>query len=464
VELNEGTRRIFGQHWRVIVAFVVAGLVLGLLSHAGGTKSYTASTRLALDTPDPKSQSESTAIADTADAIATSPSLVSRALTDAHVRGRDPATVAANHVSTRSLGTSGILKLSVSDRDPRVAAAVANALAARVIRTRLDVTRGTSDKVVADLAQGITRLNHQISALDAKVASLNVQAATRIDPVAANRIRASRDRVARTRDGLAEQRSALETERTSVVSADAALPKPTVISAASPPAHADSSGVTADMVLGLLLGAIMGVGVAALLESIRPTLVGGEALATKFDTPLLGTLAQGPDGQPDLADMFRIAERLRLAASAEHVSAICLLGAGEGIDVGRLSRELDVLAAAPDDADDELAGVSRSREHSSQRAHGGRSASRTKRLGPQVRIRPFESRSFAMGNGHGNGHGNRGRNGSGVVLVCPPVLKQDAFVSARHLLRINPGRLLGLITYSSDQALPDLGTTDWGNS
>ncbi len=465
MELNEGTRRIFGQHWRLILAFVAAGLVLGLLANAGATKSYTASTRLTLDTPDPKSQSESTAIADTADAIATSPSLVSHALADAHVRGRDATAVAADHVSTRSLGTSGILRLSVSDRDPHVAAAIANALAARVIRARLDVTRGTSDQVVASLARGISRLNNQIAALDARVASLTVQAATRTDPVVANGIRARRDQAARTRDSLAEQRSALETERTSVVSGDAALPKPTVISSASPPARADSSGVTADVVLGLLLGAILGVGVAALLESVRPTVVGGEALATKFDTPLLGTLAEGPDGQPDLGDMVRIAERLRLAASAEHVPAICLLAAGEGIDAVRLSKELDILAAAPYDADEELAGVSKPSDQSSQRLRETRSVTRARRHEPLVRIRPFESRSFAMGNGHGNGHGSRGRNGSGVVLVCPPVLKQDAFVAARHLLRINPGRLLGLIAYSSAQPRHDsAGFADWESS
>jgi capsular polysaccharide biosynthesis protein len=461
VELSEGTRRIFGQHWRLIVVFVAAGLALGLLVHSGATKSYTASARLTLDTQDPKSQSESTAIADTADAMATSPALVGQALADAHVRGRDAAKVASGHVSTRSLGTSGVLQLSVRDSDSHVAAAVANALAARVIRTRLGVTRGTTDQIVTTLGQRIGRINVQIAALDAKISSLNVQAATTADPVTANGIRSRRDDASRARDALAEQRSAFETERTGVVSADAQLPKPTIISSASPPSHPDSSGATAEVVLGLLLGAILGVGLAALLESVRPTVVGGEALATKFDTPLLGTLTEAPDGSPDLADMVRIAERLRLAASAEHVRTICILSAGQGIDEARLSKELDVLASAPWDDEEELVGASVPSSPPNKHVRASRSARRSDR-GPLVRIRPFESRSFAIGNGHGNGPGSPHRNGSGVVLVCPPVLKQEAFASVGHLLRINPGRLLGVIEYSSAQTRRDpLGLADW---
>lgn len=464
MELSEGTRRIFGQHWRLILAFVVAGLALGLLAHSGASRSYTASARLTLDTQDPKTQPESTAIADTADALATSPALVRQAMADAHVRGRDAAKVASDDVSTRSLGTSGVLQLSVSDRDAHAAAAMANALAARVIRTRLGVTRGTTDQVVTTLGQNIDRLNGRIAALDAKISSLNVRAAITPNPVTANGIRNRRDDASRARDALAEQRSAFETERTSVVSADAQLPKPTVISSASVPAHPDSSGATAEVVLGLLLGAILGVGLAALLESIRPTVVGGEALATKLDTPLLGTLTEAPDGSPDLADMLCIAERLRLAASAERVRTICILAAGEGIDEARLSKELDVLASAPWDDDKDLVGASVPSGRAPKAVRSSRSARRSE-LGPLVRIRPFESRSFAISNGHGHGPGSPNRNGSGVVLVCPAVLKQEAFAAVRHLLRINPGRLLGVIEYSSAQTRRDpLGLADWENS
>jgi capsular polysaccharide biosynthesis protein len=448
VELNEASRRIFGQHWRLIAAFVVGGLLLGLVVHWGHARSYTASARLALDTQDPKSQSESTAISDTADALATSPALVSRALADAHVRDRNASKLAANDVSTRALGTSGILQLSVSDRDPRIAAAVANALAARVIAARLGVTRGTTDQAVANLDQRIQALNRQIASLDSQIDSLNVQAATALSPTAANDDRAKRDNASRNRDFLTEQRTVFETERANVASGAALLPKPTVISPAAAPTHADSTGASADIVLGLLLGAILGVGLAALLESIRPTVVGGEALASHFDTPLLGTVHDDLEGSPLLVDLVQVAERLRLVASAEHVKTICLLAPGDGIDAAGLAADLDVFVRPQDEVDeDEPVEVSaRSGDGTDaipieQRPH------RLGRGGPVVRVRPFESRNFAMTNGHGTW---RTRSQTyGVVLVCPPVVKQDELAAARHLLRINPGRLLGLIEYTS---------------
>jgi capsular polysaccharide biosynthesis protein len=446
VELNEASRRIFGQHWRLIAAFVVGGLLLGLVVHWGHTRSYTASARLALDTQDPKSQSESTAISDTADALATSPALVGRALTDAHVRGRDASKVAASHVSTRALGTSGILQLSVSDRDPRVAAAIANALAERVIAVRLGVTRGTTDQAVSNLDQRIQTLNRQIATLDSQINSLTVRIANALSPTTANNLRAQRDDASRNRDFLTEQRTVFETERANVASGAALLPKPTVISPASAPGHPDPSGASADIVLGLLLGAILGVGLAALLESIRPTVVGGEALAAHFDTPLLGTIHDDLEGSPLVVDLVQVAERLRLVASAEHVKTICLLAAGDRIDVDGLATDLDVFARPAEDADaDEPVGASARSGPLS--VTGGRLSQQLERIGPTVRVRPFESRSFPMSNGHANGRTREQTNG--VVLVCPPVVKQDELAAARHLLRINPGRLLGLIEYTS---------------
>jgi len=110
MELHEAARRIVGQHWRLILFLLGAGLAA---VHSGGARTYTASTRLVLDTQDPKTRAESIAIADTAAAIATSPAQVEGALRDAHVAGRDSVKLAKNHVSLRGLGASGVLELSV---------------------------------------------------------------------------------------------------------------------------------------------------------------------------------------------------------------------------------------------------------------------------------------------------------------------------------------------------------------
>ena len=93
MELEEAFRRIVGQHWRLIVCFTVVGVAVTLFVHLQSNPTYTASARLVLDTPDPKSRTEAGAIADTAEAIATSPAQVQAALARIGVQ-RDALNVA----------------------------------------------------------------------------------------------------------------------------------------------------------------------------------------------------------------------------------------------------------------------------------------------------------------------------------------------------------------------------------
>src|SRR5439155_18346310 len=73
MELNEAARRIVWRHGALILAFVLMGGVITAALHLRDQTTYTATSRLVLDTSDPQSSAESVAIADTARAIATSP-------------------------------------------------------------------------------------------------------------------------------------------------------------------------------------------------------------------------------------------------------------------------------------------------------------------------------------------------------------------------------------------------------
>src|SRR6478609_284743 len=275
MELNEAARRIFGTHLRLIALWVIFGFVAADLLHAGNQRTYTATTRLVLDTPDARDRSDSTAIADMAAAIATSPSEVRGALEDAHITTRDPVDLARHHVSVTALGSSAVLDLSVSDPNPRVAAAVSNTLASRVIQTRLKVS-SQLQQVLTDLDRRIGTLNRRIGALDTQIASLGLTNAQ------------ARDAAQRSRDFLAQARSVYEAEKVSLLSTDAQRPTPAIISQAPLPTHADSSRLLQDLVLGALLGLVLGIGSAGLIETVRPTFVGGDVLARELDTPLLG--------------------------------------------------------------------------------------------------------------------------------------------------------------------------------
>jgi capsular polysaccharide biosynthesis protein len=440
MELNEVVRRIFGQHWRLIACFIALGVAAPALLHLGDTPTYTASARSVLDTQDPESRAEAAAIVDTARAIATSPGPVRSALSAAHVSGRDPVEVAKHHVSVRGLGSSGVFQLSVSDRDPRTAAAIANALAAQLIRARLAASQGQRLQVLADLGQEIDDLNARITYVAARIDSLD-ERLSGASGESAGALRADRAGAMQLRDSLVQQKGALEVQQNGVLSSESARPKATIISRAGLPTAADSSRFLADVVLGALLGLILGVGVAGIIETFRPTLVGGDALAREFRAPLLGTLRNEPDEWGALQDETGIGMRLRLAAEAAALLKVSLVPIGPQVNVGPLAEWLE--AASSEDAADLVVaepGLAEPVEAVPGRpwrvaigAHAGTSAR------PAVRVRPFDvqNASASLNNG----------TPGGLVLVLPTTVKKGELMDAGHLLTVSRLPLLGLITY-----------------
>jgi capsular polysaccharide biosynthesis protein len=439
MELNEAVRRILGEHWRLIVFFVTFGIGVAAVLHVTDVRMYTASARVVLDTQDPQSRAESAAIVDTARAIATSPEQVRDALSAAHVGGRDPVRVAEHHVSVRGLGTSGLFQVSVSDRDPRTAAAVVNALAAQMISARLSVTEGQARQVLTDLGRNIDDLDGRISFVDARIDSLNERLAGSSDPERVSSLRRERDDASRLRDSLGQQRAALEAQRISVLSTDSLRPKPTIISRAEPPTRADSSRVLPDVILGALLGLILGVGVAGVIETFRPTLVGAEALAREFGAPPLGTLTSQLDAGDAFQDVTAIAMRLRLAAEAASLRGVGLVPIGPHVNVRPLAERLEALSSEGAAA---VAAAEWALGESVEAAVAGRlrratAGTLTGRSPLPVRIRPFEVLNASLGNG----------SGTGLVLVVPSTVKKTELAEAGHLLTVSRLPLLGLITY-----------------
>jgi uncharacterized protein involved in exopolysaccharide biosynthesis len=437
VELNEAARRI-GQHLRLILLFAAMGMALGVLINRAKPDRYTASARLVLDTQDPKSQAESAAIADTVKAFATSPSQVGAALKQAHMRNLRPDEVARNDVAVQNLGASGVVQLSVSAATGLDAAAIANALADAVIRARLDVTRGEADRITGKLDTRIADLSRRIAANDRRIDDLTVQMARTGSPNAANALRAKRDSISRGRDFLAQQRAVLESESVALLSNGAQEPTPTMISQARTPAAADPSGAAADIVLGAILGLILGLGIAGLLETLKPTLVGIDAVAAELDTPVLGALSARSDALLDDAEVERIAARLRLAAKTAKVRHVGLVSARPDIDAIGLARRLESTLAAPEprpqgEASDPDAWPS---------DHGVLSGPADTAGSAPPAPAPFRVRVV-------DHHAPPAVNGTpyGLVFVTPPTLKKQDLVGPRHLLRISAAPLLGVVAY-----------------
>jgi capsular polysaccharide biosynthesis protein len=444
-DLNQAARRI-GQHWRLMLLILV--LTVGLVAVAGreSTPTYTASARLILDTQDPESRAEAAGIADGAKAIVTSASQVAAALREAHVAQRDPTKV-AEHVSLRALGSSAVLQLSVRDRDPRVAAAIANGLARRLIATRLEITEGEAERVLTDLERRLEDVNRRIALLNARIDTLTVAVAQAPTAERANAVRGKRDEAARARDFLAQQRVVLESQRVDLFAAAALRPKPAIIGRARLPDRADSSRRAADLVLAAIFALVVGVAYVGLIETLRPTLVGGDAIAREFGVPLLGTIRENAGDARVLADAGDVAMRLRLAAKAAGLRDVSLLSVGR-VDVASIHERLTAAAAVSRGAGRDEGHAEDAAEQPREAVRAETAASATAAPTRQVqtprgalRIRPFGAQNPSLHNGAT----------TGLALVSRSKVNKAQLADAAHLLAVSPFPVLGLITHESQR-------------
>jgi capsular polysaccharide biosynthesis protein len=306
---------------------VLLGMAGGLLIHVGQPDVYAASARLVLDSPDPTSETEAAVIADTAEAIVTSPSRVRHALAQAGV-SRDPTDVGEKHIFVEPLGTSGVLRLTVTDTDPTVAAEVANVLARSLIETRLESRDAPLADALGELDQRIEEVSQQIHGLSEQIAASGLEESVRLN---------------RERDLLVQRQLILEQQRGELISTEIERPKPAIIDAASPAPLPEPSGRLQDTALGLLLGVILGIGVAGFLESLDPTLMARRALSREFDAPVLGELRRGPRLAPASTGPS-LRTLLRLAAESAHVQSVELITVEEAAS----AREVADLLQADD--------------------------------------------------------------------------------------------------------------------
>ena len=407
MELGEVIGRIFGRHKKLIAALVLAGLLAGLAIHLDDAPQYSASARLVLDASDPEDQAQSGVIADTTRAIASGPSLIRNALEKIGVR-RDATELAKRHVRVQALGSSGVMQLSVTDPDPKVAVALANAIAAAVIRTRLQVTSGEAATAVRSLDQQLTRLQQEISDLDARIDQAGGAAGS--------------GQLVRRREAIAQRMSQLESERASVETTRALRPRAAVLDPASPPAQRLPGRRLPDLVLGGLLGLLLGVGAAALVESLRPTLVGRTAIARGTEAPVLAELVGPPQRRGNrhgwvAADVAEAAMHVELVAVAAGVQQVRLMALDRQVDLSNL---VQILGDSLKTATVQQADMPTAR----RRRPGARAGLEPEAVQPE---------------------GDGGR--IGLVLVAPTVLKLADLDPVKDFLTISGWPLLGVIVY-----------------
>ena len=409
MEINEAARRIFQLHWRLILWCVVVLLGASAIAGVIRPRTYTSSARLVLDIPDPQNVAEATAIADTGRAIATGLDQVRAALDQVGV-SRDPVKLAKKDINVQAIGSSGVLKLSVTDKNRTVARELADALATQVVATRLRVARSQP-------AQTLTQLQERLDALDANIAVLNTQIKgltariARAGSVAtAAALSQSKSQTQSVLDLLVAQRSDLATQQTGVVTGAGSTPEPSIIQVAASPVKADPSEIPQLLGLGLLMGLVLGVGGAATVEALRPSVVGTESLAVALGVLPLGSLPKGKRNRQRAIAVA--AERVLLAGDGAGTKKVELITPANAGELGPLASKLDW---------DLRALRLRRPVRAGQRD-----------VGPNVL--PFNAVSSDPS--------------AGVVVVSPVVVRKADLDDLSALLKILKNPVLGLITYA----------------
>ena len=425
MELTEALHRVLLGHLKLILFCTLLGATAGIAIHLDDVGLSSATTRLVLDAPDPDSQAASQVLADTVRGIATSTEAVRTALRAAgsEVTGevgpsalaRDPQEVAQDHVEVAALGSSGVLALTVTDRDPLVAVALSRALAQTVIDTRNELTGGRSATVLSDLNVQIDSLTARITTMNDGIVAIDVQIDGASDQVEVLRLESQRGDLVRSLIDLTNRRSVLVAEHAKVASDQALRPQAAILDPARGPAEHVPSRVIPDAVLGSLLGLLFGVALAALIETFRPTIVGRSSFERETNAPMLGELAVTPD-RVSSADLKTLAIHATLAAQTARVNRIELIGTDASIDLHLLAQELDSSMASP--------------------ASNGRA----------VIVAPFGPNGSANG-GDVAVNPKRRNERPGLILVAPSAMKRSSLEPVLDLRSISGMPLIGIINY-----------------
>lgn len=335
MDLNEAFRRIFYAHRRTIVLCVVLGIVGGVALASMSPPSYTASGRVTIGDRSADPTGELVSIADAAEAIATSRSVLASATRAAGLDA--PVVVDPASVSVKTLGSSEFLELSVTARDAATATAIANSLADEVVERWAEVSGGSSGQAFALVEETLAGVLEKTASLDEQITLLGLK----LNQGGPDReqVQARRDALVAEREALDRQRVSYEAQLSALLVEAASRTAPQVIDPAVSPLAADSRHTVPMAVLGALLGFLVGAGVAGLIEAISPTLVGASAVGDALGVPVLGTLSRLGDRNSVASE--RAVVNTRLAASRAKATTLELVAMGPAIDLEPISSTLE---------------------------------------------------------------------------------------------------------------------------
>lgn len=299
MEFNEALRRIIAGHWVVLLlALILPVAVVGVVV-AQKPASYVSSARIQASSSPPGSDTEADSVLNRVKGIATSTSVVTRALSKVQGPTRSPTDVAAVEVGVSRLGSSAVFDLSVTDSDPALAQALTEELTKTVVGFLNTSGIQHADTLITDIQN---RQQKAISQRQATAATLGVTKA----PVQVADLTAQ---LGTLDQEISDLSSTLRQFQLSGATATTAA----LISDASR-AKLVAPHLLTDLALALVAGLVGGLMISTLLEVVRPRVADAHAFARELGSPMLGQVLANRRGTRASQDLGAVVAKDVLVA------------------------------------------------------------------------------------------------------------------------------------------------------
>jgi capsular polysaccharide biosynthesis protein len=289
--LQEIFQRVIRAHLVLIGVCILLPVLLVVALEQRQTAEWSGSVRIQVDSSAPLSTTEAEALSSRVLALATTPTLVTKALAEADVDA-DANDVARQHVTATRLGESPVVSVTVTQPSAAQARSLAAALVGQVVTFMNNGSRPALDARLTVLDREITANENDLRAATGRIRS-TTKSQQPLLLVGIQEIQGRLDQ--------------LTTERANLLQAKLSTDQAVVIDGDSPEVTQVGSALLPRAALALVLGLLVGLALAVLRETIAPRLAGVRALARALGAPVLGRLDESPG---DLAGaMTRAARR-----------------------------------------------------------------------------------------------------------------------------------------------------------
>jgi capsular polysaccharide biosynthesis protein len=328
--IDEAFHRVVRGHRLLIVIFLVLPVAAVFYLGAKQPVMYEAVGRLEFGTTLASSNVEADALSNRALGIVTSPGVVEQALLEGGLNV-DPVQFAIDHITINRIGVSPVIEVAVSQESPVRAALIDKSLINQLLDFANAGGRNVATGRVESLSGTILTLTKQRDDLIPRLATAS--------PGGVYALQAQINAIQTTMADDLRQRSDL-------VVAAASMSSTVLLDAVRTPTVPLPQGTNQMAALAALLGLIGGLGLAAVLETLRPTLRNPKAISFAMGAPVIGHVGfkdlQSPHHS---AAMDPIADRMALLGLRYGSSRAMLLSVrkADQSQAGEMAQALGVM-------------------------------------------------------------------------------------------------------------------------